>query len=398
MRDIEAISKRWFNPLLVPRHLLSTVIAVLLSLSSPVLYADDEAQQRQQLKHLNVEIQALYNLLKEFKSHRSELQTSLQKSEVNIGILQNKIRTILQQLKEQQNELLSLQQQRNTLQRSKREQQKFIEQQVLAAYQVGQQKKLKILLNQEQPDKISRALTYYDYFNQARAEQIEAYVNIISNLNVIEPKIIEKTTTLSQTKTALSKEHKKLLAKKQQREQSLFKINSTINNKDQRLRKIAKDHSELKKLLAAIEQTLANIKIPSNYRPFTSLKGKLPWPVSGKPSNRFGSQRSGSSLRWQGVSIPAKEGSQVNAIHHGRIVFADWLRGSGLLIIIDHGDGYMSLYAHNQSLLKETGEWVNTGDMIATVGDSGGQARAGLYFEIRHNGQPTDPHRWCKRA
>ena len=135
-----------------------------------------------------------------------------------------------------------------------------------------------------------------------------------------------------------------------------------------------------------------------HYQPFGKLKGKLPWPVVGKPSNRFGRYRNGTSLRWQGLTIPSTEGNRVEAIHSGRIVFADWLRGSGLLVIIDHGDGYMSLYAHNQSLLKEIGDWVNPGDTIATVGNSGGQQRSGLYFEIRHNGKPTDPKRWCKRV
>ena len=101
-------------------------------------------------------------------------------------------------------------------------------------------------------------------------------------------------------------------------------------------------------------------------------------------------------MRWQGVNIPAKEGTTVRSIHHGRVVYADWLRGSGLLLIIDHGDGYMSLYAHNQSLLRDVGEWVSAGTPVATVGDSGGQAKAALYFEIRYQGKPTDPARWCR--
>ena len=351
--------------------------------------ADDEAQKRQQLKQLNAEMRQLNKLLNRFKGQRSELQTALQKSEVDIGAIQNKVRKIQRQLAHEQRELKDLQQQRSGLQAAKRGQQKFIEQQILAAYQVGQQKKIKVLLNQEKPDKISRALAYYDYFNLARTEQIEAYVTLISELNNIEPKIIEKTNTLADAKDQLTRQHKKLLTSKQQREQNLAKINSAIKNQDQRLRKMNKDRSELERLLEAVEQTLANIKLPSDYRPFHSVKGKLPWPVDGKPSNRFGSRRSG-TLRWQGLSI--------SAIHHGRVVFADWLRGSGLLVIVDHGNGYMSLYAHNQSLLKETGEWVSAGETIATVGDSGGQASAGLYFEIRHNGKPTDPRRWCKRA
>jgi septal ring factor EnvC (AmiA/AmiB activator) len=121
----------------------------------------------------------------------------------------------------------------------------------------------------------------------------------------------------------------------------------------------------------------------------------MPWPVKGKPSNTFGRARNEGKMRWQGITIPAKEGVTVRAIHHGRVVYSDWLRGSGLLLIIDHGDGYMSLYAHNQSLLRDVGEWVTAGTPISTVGSSGGRDRAALYFEIRHQGKPTNPAKWC---
>lgn len=358
----------------------------------------DEARARQQLDKLNKDMKALQAVLGRFKNQRSELQASLRQSEVDIGEVQTRIRSIQQQLKTQQQELTKLQQQRQKLNSSKQEQQKYIAQQIVAAYQVGQQKKIKVLLNQEQPDKISRALTYYDYFNRARSEQIEQYIDVLRELDAIEPRILEKTTSLTQAKNKLGQAHDQLLSSKQQREQNLAKINSAIQNNDQRLRQMNKDRTELEELLTAVEQTLANISIPSDYRPFDSLKGKLPWPVKGKPNNRFGYLRQGTSLRWQGLSIPSTEGSRVEAIHYGRVVFSDWLRGSGLLVIIDHGDGYMSLYAHNQSLLKEIGDWVNPGDIIATVGNSGGQQQAGLYFEIRHKGKPTDPRHWCKRV
>ena len=319
-------------------------------------FADKEQVTREQLQQLGKEIKELNALLAEIKSHRTALQSGLEKSEVDIGAIKNKIRKIQGKLSKQKKDLSSLQQKRKQLQQAKQKQQKHIEQQILAAFQMGRQNKIKILLNQEEPGKISRALTYYDYFNQARTEQIDSYVNVISELNTIEPQITKKTNALSQAKLALGKEHKKLLAGKKERQRSLSKINSMIKSKDQRLRQINKDSQQFEQLLVAVEHSLANIAIPGDYRPFTKLKGKLPWPVKGKPSNRFGKKRSGSKLRWQGLEISAPEGADVKAIHHGRIVFADWFRGSGLLIIIDHGDGYMSLYAHNQSLLKETGE------------------------------------------
>ena len=321
---------------------------------------------------------SLRKLLAEFKEQRSGLQHALQKSEVEIGAVQQRIRNIQQQLKQQQTELQSLQLQRQQLDTARQNQKKLIEQQVLAVYQLAITEKIKVLLNQQQPDKIYRALTYYDYFNQARSEQISQYLNIISELNTLESRILKKTETLTTAKQELDKARQSLLASQLLRRQNLAKINSAIKNNDQQLKQATKDRTELERILAAVEQSLANLSIPGDYSPFAELKGKLSWPVTGKPSNRFGYKRNNSGLHWQGLAIPATEGSKVQAIHSGRIVFADWLRGSGLLIIIDHGDGYMSLYAHNQSLLKAIGDWVNPGDIIATVGNSGGQQRRAI--------------------
>ena len=363
---------------------------------SPV-YADEEQQQRQQLKQLNKESATLKKLLKQFKSERSQLQADLQSAETEIGLIQKKTRKTLKELDKEQSELKKLQNKRQQLVEEKQNQQQLISQQVVAAYQLGRQKKIKVLLNQEQPEKITRALTYADYFHQARNEEIEGYLNIINEINELEPKIQLRTISLSRIKHQLEQEYASLLDSKQTRKASLTQINTSIRNSDQRLAQTNKDRLELERLLKAVEESLANIKIPVNYQPFSNFKGKLEWPVRGKVSQRFGSPRGDSSLRWQGVKIQANEGSQIQSIHHGRVVFADWFKGSGLLVIIDHCDGYMSLYAHNQSIFRETGDWVNAGEIIATVGNSGGQTNASLYFEIRHNGRPTNPNRWCKR-
>ena len=152
----------------------------------------------------------------------------------------------------------------------------------------------------------------------------------------------------------------------------------------------------LQQLLDAIREAVVNLQVPDNYQPFKAARGTMPWPIGGKRANSFGRPRNEGKMRWQGVTIPASEGDSVKAIHHGRVVYADWLRGSGLLMIIDHGEGYMSLYAHNQSLLREVGEWVSAGTPIITVGNSGGQEQSALYFEIRHQGKPTNPTKWCK--
>jgi len=385
--------------------------------------ADSQRDEtRGQLEKLKAEIGKLQSTLQQFKGERSRLQGDLRKSEVDISDSQKKILQIQQQLEQQQKELLKLQEHRKQLQQAKTDQQEQIAQQVRAAYQIGRQNKLKALLNQEEPDKISRAMVYYDYFNRARTDQIEAYIDVISQLDQMQPQIEEKAESLRSAKADLDQQHKQLLGAKQDRERTFAKLSATIQSKDEQLKQMARDRSALEDVLKKIErEALARAQrererergnksgggggkaLPeggyiATGKPFQSLRGQLPWPVAGKADNRFGSQRGGPEMHWQGINISAREGETVRAIHNGRVVFADWLRGSGLLIIIDHGDGYLSLYAHNQTLLRNTGDTVKGGDAIATVGNSGGQEQAGLYFEIRHKGVPTDPAEWCRRA
>jgi septal ring factor EnvC (AmiA/AmiB activator) len=144
-----------------------------------------------------------------------------------------------------------------------------------------------------------------------------------------------------------------------------------------------------------LQESLANLDAPRSAQPFAGMQGKLLLPVEGRISHRFGNQRNQGKLRWHGIFIDAAEGESVYAVHYGRVVFSDWLRGFGLLMIVSHGEGYMSLYGHNQALFRETGDWVSAGEVIAAVGDSGGQDKTGLYFEIRIDGKPNNPQNWC---
>jgi septal ring factor EnvC (AmiA/AmiB activator) len=201
---------------------------------------------------------------------------------------------------------------------------------------------------------------------------------------------------LETSQNKLDKRYQQLLAIKQQREKTLQKILASLKSGDSRLKKLINDRRELEKLIQSVEQAIINLKIPSEYQAFSKRQGKMPWPVKGRLQNRFGTHRQG-HLKWDGLMIKTSPGTIVKAIHHGRVVFADWLRGQGLLIILDHGDGYMSLYAHSEVLLKDLGDWVVAGEPIARAGNSGGLSESGLYFEIRKNGRPINPRRWCSR-
>ncbi|MEJ2416360.1 MAG: peptidoglycan DD-metalloendopeptidase family protein, partial [Exilibacterium sp.] len=187
-----------------------------------------------------------------------------------------------------------------------------------------------------------------------------------------------------------------LADKQQQRQKTLARLNASINNKDQQLKQLAQDRAHLEHLLQEVIEVTAGWQPQDNSQPFAKLRGKLPWPTKGAIVHSFGSSRSAGKMKWNGVMINASQGAEVTAIHRGQVVFADYLRGHGLLMIVDHGDNYMSLYAHNQALYKTTGDRVKAGEVIANVGNSGGLARAGLYFEIRFRGQPTNPAKWCR--
>ena len=382
-------------PLTLP---LPALILLLLCVTPGQAQEADPARTAAELEKVSAQMAKLQQTLQQFRGERSRLQSELRTAEVTIGDVQKKISDIQRSLAQQQKELAALEAQSEQLALEKTRQQQLIAEQIGAAYQLGRQSKIKLLLNQEKPDQISRALTYYDYFNQARSEQINSYIALLQEIDQIKPAIAAKTSNLREARLALTNERNRLLASQKQRQASLQQINAAISSKDQELKQASQNRSELEQLLSAVEEAINNITVPNDRQPFAKLKGKLPWPVQGKPANRFGSQRGAGGLRWQGITIPASEGTEVKAIHHGRVVFADWFRGSGLLIIIDHGDGFMSLYAHNQSLLREPGDWVGSGEIIATVGNSGGQDQASLYFEIRQDGKPTDPGQWCRRA
>lgn len=374
------------------RFLLIALLTSLIGWSGSALGDDDK---RKQLKALKARIDSVQRELNNSREKRNSEQKALREIETRLGKLQRELRGTQQALARQQNQLSELNTRKRKLESQRLEQQKLIEQQILAAYQLGQEKKLKMLLNQESPDTLSRALVYYDYFNRARAEQMQAYRETITELSALEPALQAKANELDATRAALKSQQSQLAARQQERQTTLAALDRQISGRDQKLKAMQAEQDDLLKLLQAIEEEVVNISLPESYSPFHTRKGKMAWPASGKTLHRFGAPRDGSSLRWNGVVIGAAKGSPVKAVHHGRVVFSDWLRGAGLLIIVDHGGGYMSLYGHNESLLFDTGDWVKAGDTIATVGNSGGRSEASLYFEIRKNGRPTNPSGWC---
>lgn len=331
------------------------------------------------------------------KSRKNTLQQQLREAETRLAKLQREIRENQQAQDEATQQLSDLKRERAELERARDSQQAAIARELKSAYQMGRQGQVKILLNQQEPDTVARAMAYYGYFLAARSEDLATYRETLAKIAVLEPQILALSEQLEEAGTALAKAQENLAKARKARELAVANLASSIASKGSQLKQMEGDRAELERLLEAIEVAVVNLKVPENYGAFKSARGKMPWPIAGKkPSNRYGQARNEGKMRWQGVSIPAREGTSVTAIHHGRVVYADWFRGSGLLLIIDHGGGYMSLYAHNQTLLREVGEWVTAGTPVSTVGSSGGQGSSALYFEIRQDGKPTNPANWCR--
>lgn len=371
--------------------------ALLLACLPPqVLSQSDEEKARHQLQALQADIKRINREIASASTRRDKLQKQLRDADKQLGQIQRNIADNKREIAENRRELEELERERAGLEQARDEQQGRIATELRTAWQMGRQGQLKVLLNQESPHTVARAMGYYRYFFEARNELLGQYRDTLTQLRELEQRIDAGLQHLDQQQETLKNQQANLARAQENRKLAVAELNDSIDSKGTRLKEMERDRKELESLLQAIEEAVVNLQVPDNYQAFEVMRGKMPWPVKGKPSNRFGRPRNEGKMRWQGVNIPAREGTTVRAIHHGRVVYADWFRGSGLLLIIDHGDGYMSLYAHNQSLLREVGEWVTAGTAISTVGSSGGQDRAGLYFEIRHQGKPSNPSSWCR--
>ena len=388
--------KRRLAPTGKPWPLLLVAI-MLTSLSGAALGQSDEAKTRDQLQQLERDIKRINTEISRARSNRSKLQEQLRVAEVELGTLSRDITENQQLIAANKQEVDSLEQQQAALEKTRDEQQARIALEIKTAWKMGNQGQLKVLLNQESPHTVARSMGYYRYFFKARNTLLAQYRKTLEELQQLQDRIDETLIELQTQRHNLTAQQAKLTETRGRQEAAMAQLSASINSKAAQLKQKETDRKGLEELLQAIEVALEKLELPDQYQAFSSARGKMPWPIAGKASNRFGRPRNEGKMRWQGVSIPAREGSTVNAIHHGRVVYADWLRGSGLLLIIDHGDGYMSLYAHNQSLLKDVGEWVTAETPISTVGNTGGQDRTALYFEIRHNGKPTDPAKWCRK-
>lgn len=376
--------------------LVALVLSCLPSFPLLAQLSDTErAAKATELERLRSRIEAIIAERNVVQDRYTKIQTALRDTERQIGQHVRELKQLDAELKQQNRQLGQLSQQQQQLQRSVDKQRQLLGDQVRAAYMIGRQEYLKLLLNQQDPAAVGRTMTYYRYFNQARQARIEQALHSIIQLDAVTRRLEQEKQVLQEMQVQHQVKKRTLEDSNQQRAQLVAQLRQDIQSKDQQITQLRQDEQQLKAVLEAIQDTLADILPAEQLRSFAAFRGRLSWPTQGKVDNLFGKSRNKGQLKWNGVLIHASEGNNVYAVSRGRVAYADWLRGYGLLIILDHGDGYMSLYGHNQSLLKEVGDWVEANEAIASVGNSGGQQTAGLYFEIRHNGKPADPAKWC---
>ena len=381
------------------RRLLLFGLTAWLSLGGLICQADDSLSRQQaetRLKQLKTEISTLQSELQKTRTTLSSEQKALKASDLEIQKSALQLRELERTRQGHERELSTLHTERETYLDSLDKRRDILATQIMAAYRLGRESRLKLLLNQDSPALLSRTLAYYDYFSRSQATQISELRQVLRTLDEMQEKINVKLSALDVVQKDQQLVLDEMTGQRHQREQVIANLSSQITNNETRLAELQRDRQDLEALLEKLSNALADIPsdLGQQYA-LRGLKGKAPMPVKGRVKHAFGQNRT-AGLSWQGWLIDAEIGKEVKTIAHGRVAYSDWLRGYGLLMIIDHGDGFMSLYANNESLLREVGEWVEAGSDISTVGTSALNGN-GLYFEIRKNGKAMDPAVWLKR-
>lgn len=322
----------------------------------------------------------------------SDLEQQLKADDLAIGKIAKNLANTTNDLVTTREKLAQLSSEKKQLELAKKQQEHILAKQLRAAYSTGHHDYIKLILNQEKPSSVQRTITHYQYLNAARIKEIEAFKTTITQLNDVTKQYQQQAEQLTQLTQTQNQQKQILELSKTKQKQTLIALNKKALTGQQKLAKLEREESAL---VALLKRMAAAAKEVENLVGLSKLKRKLSWPVKGRINHSFGSSKQG-YLKWKGVFLSAPIGREVKTIHNGTILFSDWLKGYGLVTVVDHGDGYMSLYGHNQALLKSVGDRVEAGEPIALVGQSGGQANSGLYFEIRHTGIAVNPKLWCK--
>ncbi|MDI1231840.1 MAG: peptidoglycan DD-metalloendopeptidase family protein [Methylobacter sp.] len=385
------------------------------------------SRTNEELNQVQSGIEAASENRQRIQLQKNTLNTQLGEVETLYGRTAALLRTLQQQVEQKRQNLNKIQQEMHDSKTEVVRQNKELAGQIKAAYAMGKKEKLKLLLNQQDPALSSRMLVYYDYLNKARLTKLAVISESMQHLERLNKQQQLETELLEKDLERKKTEQIAIDRVRQRRSGLLMQLKKDFSSNEQQIIHLKESENKLKNLVSSLQRSTSDLAVeieqtknayqavevssePAKILPnsgdnfsklkgdFSTLKGQLPWPVKGRLTNKFGSIRAESTQTiWDGVLIDAREGTEIRAITRGKVVFSDWLRGYGLLIIMDHGNGFMTLYAFNQSLYRQVGEWVDVGEVIASVGQSGGRSHSGLYFGIRSKGKPVDPLEWCRK-
>jgi septal ring factor EnvC (AmiA/AmiB activator) len=398
--NLDEILNRRF-PLLI--HAL--LMAAALCVCSGAVAAAAAPPQKEELNQLRGRIDALQKRLSAAEGARSEAADALRDSEHAISEANRMLRELTDKQRGIQDKLTELQQQGRRAGNDIEAQQRLLARQLYQQYVGGQPDALKLLLNLEDPNQVARDLHYLTHLSRLRADLIRGLRSNLQQLDGLARETRQQSEQLAAVQAEQQTQREKLEQDKRARRDVLQKVSRQIESQRREISTLQRDEQRLARLIEQIGQviarsradTLRNDRVPdasTDGSAFADLRGKLSLPIRGELRGRFGSPRADGGLSWKGVFIASPPRQEVRAVAAGRVVFADWLRGFGNLLIIDHGGGYMSLYGNNEALFKQVGQPTKGGETIAAVGNSGGNTDSGLYFEIRHQGKPFDPLTW----
>jgi septal ring factor EnvC (AmiA/AmiB activator) len=410
-------------------------LLLLASLWPTIVGANEVESRKAELEALKQRLQSLQREFRAAEEHRSEAADELRKSERAISDAMRELRSLQDQQRRASSDLRELEEQAVLVEQSIERQQDKLAAAIRATYQRGQADALKLLLSGRDPNQTARDLRYLAALSRAQLDLIESLRADLAQLESLRSEAERKSTAIAELQRASREERQRLQSERREREVVLSRLSdqitrqqreiATLQANEQRMTQLVERLNRLmaqkqreararaaKEALARAEKSASapaksgggkpvgvNTGTPEPFqsdKPFSRLKGSLRLPVKGELMNRFGAPREGGGVSWKGLFIRAETGSVVKAIAAGQVVFSEWLRGFGNLIILDHGEGYMSLYSNTESLYKQVGDAVQPGDVIAAVGNSGGQPDTGLYFEMRHESRPFDPMLWVK--
>ncbi len=375
------------------------LLIALLSLAAPLLPAQQPGESRikeQELAEVRKRIEALRQSIEKQTRRRDALTGELAEVELAIGRSRVRLEEIDADRARARERLAAIDTQQKRRLAELAGEKERLAQQIRAAYTSGRQERIKLLLNQEDPAELGRLLVYYGYLSRLRGENIAEVSGQLEALADLRREESKEKSRLDELAESERSEIARLSASRAERTLLVSRIEAEIAEQGDEVQRLKRQEEELTRLIAELSSILSDYPITSE-EPFSRLKGRLTWPVAGRLVQNYGQPRGDGTLKWNGVLIAAETGREVRAVYHGRVAFADWLPGLGLLVVVDHGEGYLSLYGHNESLLKSAGDWVAPGDVIATVGQSGGQPTPALYFEIRRGKTPVDPGSWITR-